>query len=663
MGNQNGWRSRWRALLAALAVLAIAVAARTTASAHIERASYWPDPAPDTSVHPPTGSHVPAARSLYRALRKSPPGSTRVVCKGRVPSPKRVRRLTRRFRAARRRHASERRLAGLRRKLKVAKRRYKRGVRRSASIRRLRKAITKARTRGYKYRPTEKTRHLSKRGGKRLLRFNEKLLERCKYHEIQPAANRTRNNDRIVIMPGIYTEPTSRSKPDLDPACKKYEILNDRGQTAALSYAYQYYCPNAQNLVAVIGRRPGSGSDPKEPRADRHGIPNLGPCIRCNVQLEGSGPSPDDVIVDAGRVASGNHGPIGHDKDVGIRADRTDGFVLRNVTVRHAGEHDIYILEADGYRAERFKTYYAGEYGVLTFVEDHGLMQDCDSAGHGDSALYPGSSAETGQQRTEGKYRYSQEIRRCDMRHSAAGYSGTDANAVWVNHNNIYDNALGFTTDVFTAAGHPGYPQDSDLVEKNNFYSNNFNPYLKGSDVEPSIPVPVGTGLWIAGGNNNTIRNNHFYDNWRRGTMIFTVPDSFVCGDNPIAGGNHQAGCNENGGLSTSYDNKTYGNVMGRDPKGRRDPNGTDFWWDSFVNQQNHNPPTTTGNCWYDNAGKDGTKSSITSVPAPPMLPSNCNASLGMGGAAQTAELLGCFSSFDQGVGDCDWFTTPSEPK
>ncbi len=663
MKDHNGSSNRWKALLAALVVFAAAVIAGSTASAHIERASYWPDPKPDRSVHPPAGGHVPAARSLYSALRKPPPGHTRVVCQGRVPSQKRVKKLTRSLKRARRRHAARSRIKSLKRKLARAKRKYKKGVRRNKSIKRLRSAIKSAQTKGYKFRPSEPTRHISKRGGKRLLKFNQKLLAKCRYHEIQKAVNRTRNNDRIVIMPGLYTEPTARKKPDLDPACKKYEILNDRGQPAALSYKYQYYCPNAQNLIAIMGRKPGKGNEPPKPLDNRHGIPNLGPCIRCNVQVEGSGPSPDDVIVDAGRVASGDHAPIGKDKDVGIRADRTDGFVIRNVKIRHAGEHDLYILEADGFLAERFKTYYAGEYGVLTFVEDHGLMQDCDSAGHGDSALYPGSSADTGEQTIEKHRRYSQEIRRCDMHHSSAGYSGTDGNAVHVDHNNFYDNALGFTTDVFTAAGHPGYPQDSDLIENNNFYSNNYNPYLKGADIEPSIPVPVGTGLWIAGGNNNTIRNNHFYDNWRRGTMIFTVPDSFVCGDQPLAEGNHQAGCKEDGTLSTSYDNHTYGNVMGRTPSGKRDPNGTDFWWDSFANQQYHDPKTTTGNCWYGNTGSDGTKSSITSVPAGALLPSNCGASLGLGGAAQESELLGCFASFDQGTGNCDWFTTPSEPK
>ena len=64
------------------------------------------------------------------------------------------------------------------------------------------------------------------------------------------------------------------------------------------------------------------------------------------------------------------------------------------------------------------------------------------------------------------------------MHHNLLGYSGTDGNAVWLHDNNFYDNSMGFSTDVFTAPGHPGFPQDSDLLEHNNFYDNNFNSYL-----------------------------------------------------------------------------------------------------------------------------------------------------------------------------------------
>ena len=596
-----------RSAIGAAMVLVLLVLA-AAASGHIERASYFPDPAADTSASPPAGGKVPAIRNLAASLRKKPPGRTRVVCK-------------------------------------------------KGSLKKAKRSIRRARKSGYDIRPTDH-RALSRKRAKKLRKVNKRLYKRCKFSEIQPAVTKSRNNDRVVVMPGVYTEPTARSKPTNDPACDQYEITNDKSQAGAVSYAYQVNCPNDQNLIAVIGRALGPGTDPQPPLDDRRGIPNLGPCIRCNLQIEGSGVSADDVVVDAGRVESGNGGPANPVKDVGSRADRADGFVLRNMTFRHAAEHGIYVLEAEGFVLDRFKAFHIHEYGVLTFVGDHGLMQNCEAAGAGDAGLYPGSSADTGNQRAPGtEFRYSQEIRYCDMHHNAAGYSGTSGNAVHVHHNNFFDNALGFTTDVFTAAGHPGFPQDSDLVENNDFYSNNFNPYAPGSDVTPTVPFPVGTGMWIAGGNDNQVRNNRFWDNWRRGTMLFAVPDATVCNDPSI----QLAGCSP-GQVSTSFRNRFHGNQMGVSPSGKSEPNGTDFWWDHFLGN--------TGNCWFSNSAAQG--KSITTSPPSPALP-DCNngqnpgmsVGLGIPGAANEAELGQCLASFSTGGYDpatCPWFKTPPKP-
>jgi hypothetical protein len=577
------------------------------ALAHIERASYWPDPAPDTSVKPPAGGKVPKIRSLSSSLKKSLPGATHVVC-------------------------------------------------RPDSMKRLRAAIKQARKSGYDIRPHDH-RKLSRKQAAKLLKINKALAKRCRFHEIQAAVNISHNNDRVVIMPGLYLEPHSRAQPTNDPACQNYKILNDRGDSGAVSYTYQTKCPNDQNLIAVIGRALGPGQDPAQPRPDRRGIPNLGPCIRCNLQMEGSGVSADDVLIDAGDPNAGNGGPgaAGTVKDVGIRADRADGFVLRNVTVRHAKEHDIYVLETDGYVLDRFKAYYAGEYGVLTFVEDHGLMQNCDTAGSGDSGLYPGAGAETGMQGVRDEWlskpRYNQEIRFCDSHHNLLGYSGTDGNAIHIDHNNFYDNSMGWSTDIFTASGHPGFPQDSDLVEDNNFYSNNFNTNAPGSDVKPTEPVPVGTGAWIAGGNTNVFRNNRFYDNWRRGMMLFSVPDAFVC---QTPDDNNLHGCNPNQ-TSTSFDNSFYGNIMGVAPDGTYMPNGVDWWWDSY--------PGNTGNCWFGNTTADG--HTVNSDPSG--LP-DCDTgktpstSTGTGQPDKETELVNC-SGFAPGTQNaCPWFETPPKP-
>jgi hypothetical protein len=561
---------------------------------------------------------------------------------------------------------------------------------------------------GYVLRPSQPRVTVTATEAHALLDTNRRLYQRCRFSSIQDAINQSGNNDRVVVMPGLYTEEESRAAPTHDPACSQYLITNDHGDAQALSYKYQVYCPNDANLISITGREPGATDPPNPPLTDRHGIPDLGPCVRCNFQLEGSGVSPDDVIIEAGDPKTGDeadNGPCA--KDVGIFVDRADGAVIRNFKVRHTCEHGIYSLETDGLLVDRFKTMYAEDYGVLTFVLDHARVSNCEAKGSGDSGIYPGGSADTGAQRDTAPQawkdytdpnvsygmgaRYSVEIANCDSHHNTGGYSGTDGNATWIHDTNFYDNTLGFTTDVFTAPGHPGFPQDSDLIENNRFYDNNFNPYTTPSgavkphctqaqidnhqvgdactDVDPSIPVPVGTGLWIAGGNDNILRNNFFYNNHRRGLMLFAVPDQFVCGPGFFDPA-QLPGCNPNAvPPSTSYRNEYVGNIMGRTPGGQVQPNGNgdlsngyvDFWWDQYEG--------TTGNCWHGNVGQNGTNSSITSLPVaapeaganvPGALPSVCDTtSVGSGSAQQESELVNCLGDIEFDTSTCPWFTDP----
>ena len=602
-------------LTAAAVLLALLSFPTPGAQAHVERPSYWPDPKADCSISPCAGGATPKARSLRSALRKKPPGTTRVVC-----------------------HPD--------------------------SMKRLERAVRTARVTGYDIRPSvHKT--LSAAQARRLVKVNRRLFERCSYHQIQRAVTASGNNDRVVVMPGLYREKHSRNQPTGDRSCDEYRTESDSGDPGALSHDFQLHCPNDANLIAVIGRGADTAPPPSPPSDERHGIPHVGDCIRCNLQLEGSGVSADDVVVEAGRASAGNGGPsaVGHKKDVGVFVDRADGFVLRNMTVRHAREHDIYVLETDGYLLDRFKVFYAGGYGVLTFTGDHGLIQNCDAAGHGDSGLYPGSGADSTDDRYKKFYpkrRFSQVVRRCDSHHNASGFSGTNSHGTLVTRNNFYDNALGFTTDVFTAPGHPGFPQHGNTISHNNFYDNNFNPFEKTSDVDPFIAAPVGTGLWLAGGNNNTVRNNHFYDNWRRGTMLFAVPDATVCGPPPVGSETPVPGCDA-AATSTSYGNRFHGNTMGVSPSGKVLPNGTDFWWDSF--------PGNTGNCWWGNKAAPG--ATVTS--APRVLPSCAGGtqpgtSVGVGDVANESELVACLAGFEVSgypAGNpysCSWSSTPSKP-
>ncbi len=409
--------------------------------------------------------------------------------------------------------------------------------------------------------------------------------------------------------------------------------------------------------------------------------------MRCNFQIEGSGPSPDDVIIDGGGKYEGKGieaRPEALKKHVILRVDRADGFVARNLLVRGALEHGLYIEEADGYRLERVKFFWAADYGNLTFTSDHGLYKNCDGFGSGDSVVYPGAAPETGSQATDfypDAPRFNTTVKKCDMRGSALAYSGSMGNSVRITRNNVYGNGSGLSTDTISAAGHPGFPADSVQIDHNLIYSNNLNLFTDDPPVVPVVGVPVGVGILWPGHNDGRVFDNWIFDNWRRGTMLLSIPDGSSV--NPASEGNVNPGisCPTAPDVTTSCNNHYFDNHMGQAPPDftkrawnglrfgtphgdladRSLPNGVDFWWDEWSGN--------TGNCWFDNTGSDGTAASVTGPGAgspPEVLPSDCATSNGGGDVAKTVVLLDC-SMWERGqtAADrptCDWFSSPPEP-
>jgi hypothetical protein len=622
-----------------VAIVVAFLALPAVAFAHLERPSYWPDPRPDNSVVPPAGGEVPDARSLGSAVTGNGPGDVRVVCVG-----------------------------------EDGKR----------SLELLRNSVHKAEKQGYRIRPSQPKKFLSEEKARKLLDINRALAQRCKYSEIQQAVFDSGNSDRVVVMPGRYKEKTSRKELKNDPACASM-TQESTGGAQTPSYRYQTKCPNDQNLIHIAGRAVPKTPPPSPPLADRHGIPDEGRCIQCNLQLEGSGVKPVDVIIDAGKGYDG-HGPeakpSGYAKDVILRVDRADGFVGRNFLVRGALEHGLYIEETDGYLLDKVKFFWAADYGNLTFTSDHGLYKNCDGFGSGDSVVYPGAAPETGEQADKSFYpdapRINTVVKHCDLRGSALAYSGSMGNAVRITKNNIYGNGTGISSDTISASGHPGYPADSSEIDHNYIYSNNLNLFT-GDDpeppVEPVVGVPIGVGTIWPGMNNGNFHDNWIFDNWRYGSLLLSIPDALVTPEGHIDDG---VSCPTEGTFSTSCNNRFYDNHMGQPPPdfefpsalSRFDvphaklaasmPNGVDFWWDEAP---------TAGNCWFDNTGSDGTTASVTGPGTgepPDTLPSDCGTSQGPGDAAKTAMLLDC-STWGRGdTGDdhpaCEWFHMPSEP-
>jgi hypothetical protein len=656
-GRLSANRSARHPLLVALVAALLALLVPAAAFAHLERPSYWPDPRPDHAVSPPAGGEVPDIRSLGSAVTGKGPGEVRVVCQGKDGS---------------------------------------------TSLRRLRHSIRSASARGYKVRPSEQPRSLNSEHAENLKRINHALAERCRYDSIQEAVFDSGNNDRVVILPGHYREPHSRKQPVNDPACA--DLLQDNGHGGmAPSYAAQVKCPNDQNLIHIQGRAVPKEPPPTPPLAEREGIPDLGRCVRCNFQLEGSGVKPTDVIIDAGKNymrdgpgakpgqahGCGFEPMCSYAKDVVLRVDRADGFVGRNFLTKSSTEHGIYIEEVDGYRLDKTKMYWSAEYGNLTFTSDHGLYSNCDSYGAGDAAIYPGASPETGKGVEDEAFypdapRINTVVRKCDMRSSALAYSGSQGNAVRITHSDVYANTTGIVTDSISAGGHPGYPPDSDVIAHNNIYSNNLDSYGSDAPFVNTVGTPIGVGQFWPGVNMSILKRNHIFDNWRRGTMLISIPSGTERGtpEDPSPAGYCPSGGNP--AYPTSCQDEYTHNVMSKPPNGFRpspavgkfgnpnsldDPgtsNGVDFWWDEAP---------TEGNCWHDNVGPDGTRDSLTADPpigpiagknVVGFLPEACDPSdptyaAGIGGpgyGAKGAMLVTC----GEGGPGCEWFVPPAEP-
>ena len=257
------------------------------------------------------------------------------------------------------------------------------------------------------------------------------------------------------------------------------------------------------------------------------------------------------------------------------------------------------MLESDGYLLTHFKAYYNGLYGTLTFVEDHGVQQHCDAVGHGDSGIYPGAAVETGQQRPAGHRVPLQPggpVLRPAPQHGGVLRDQRQRRAA--------STTTGSTT-TRSACRRTWSPARATRATRATRCSSRTTVLLEqlqrlrgGLDASiPAFPFPVGTGLWIAGGNRHQVRDNYFYDNWRRGTMLFSVPDQLSAARPPAATSRRGATPTARRRPSTTASTTTTWacGPTARPTRTARTSGGTPT-------------PGTIGNCWWNNIPAEGAR-------------------------------------------------------
>jgi parallel beta-helix repeat protein len=164
------------------------------------------------------------------------------------------------------------------------------------------------------------------------------------------------------------------------------------------------------------------------------------------------------------------------------------------------------------------------------------------------------------------------------------GYSGTNSKYVRITESAFYNNGAGIVPNTLDSEGFE--PNGWNIFEKNDVFWNNYNYFLAGAAFHTvsgglgqlagaTVNYPTGVGIVLYGGDENVVKNNNVFGNYKWGIASFSGPGEFFVANV--------------GDDAKNMNNEIVENKMGREGL---DPNGEfDFW----------NDGTGGGNCWAGN--------------------------------------------------------------
>jgi hypothetical protein len=328
------------------------------------------------------------------------------------------------------------------------------------------------------------------------------------FGSIQSAVDAARPGDWILVGPGDYKERADhRRNRGPQPAAYSSGLV--------ISTPHVYLRGMNRNEVVVDGTKPGSA-----PCSRRRAAQDLGP--------------------------TGRKGRLGRN---GILIYKANDVWVQNLTVcnflKGAGEtgneiwwsgNDNGRIDGHGYLGSYLNatsTYFgsdehAAKYGIFTKNWSGGTLTNTYASNFSDSAYYIGACLQV----------CNQTIDRAHGQFSSLGYSGSNSGGSLVVKNSEFDqNTDGFDTNTQNTDRPP--PQDgacprngispiththSCWVVMDNYIHDNNNPNVPGAGAAGS--VPVGTGLSISGGHNDTFMRNRIVRNNAWGVLIQIYPDS-----------------------------------------------------------------------------------------------------------------------------------------
>ncbi len=332
--------------------------------------------------------------------------------------------------------------------------------------------------------------------------------------------------------------------------------------------------------------------------------------------IEGTKKSKRKVILE-GRNAKGELGAAQN----GIEVISVDGVVLRNMWARNYQSNGFFIHASnedgehcDGYAMENLLASDNRSYGLFAKNCLGGKMVDSAGYHQGDSAYYVGETPCDSTTWTnhgilpppkpcQRKPKWTL-LKNDKSYENVLGYSGTNSKYVKIIDSDFYNNGAGIVPNTLDSEGYE--PNGWNVFEDNNVFWNNYNYFLAGSAFHTvsgglgqlagaTVNYPTGVGIVLYGGDDNVVRKNNVFGNYKWGIASFSGPGELYVANQ--------------GDDAKNMNNQITENTMGREGA---DPNGEyDFWNDN----------TGGGNCWSGNSANSSFAPGNGKVPLEKIYP------------------------------------------
>ena len=182
-------------------------------------------------------------------------------------------------------------------------------------------------------------------------------------------------------------------------------------------------------------------------------------------------------------------------RDNGIVVDGSRNIRVKNLTVRNYLGNGLFFNNTVGYTAARIDAIKGRTYGIYAFNSYDGVIKDSFAWGSGDGGVYIGNCLNC-----------SAIIDNVTAKYNYLGYSGTNATGVVIRNSLFARNAAGVVPNTLPTEDFG--PNRGTLVYNNVVRNNNYATVPAAGFSDNPIGIPIGTGIWFAGIENNMAMDN-----------------------------------------------------------------------------------------------------------------------------------------------------------